>query len=149
VDLPFCDDGEFDPLGDLKILEDLVYNQMPSVGIKQELCEPEEEVHDEESSKHQFKSRKEPRERTLLQIERWSTWKKKPLKCKNDQSSRYMSCIRFFPGKYKSWWSNPFKRFNVILKVSFNFICNFLNVFVDRVELNGLDRVQIKEKPPN
>jgi len=103
VDLPVCEEVEFDPLGDLKILEDLLFNQMPSVVMNQEPSEHEEEVHDEESSKPREKARKEPRERTRLQIGGWSTRMKKPLKCKHDQSSCYMPCIRFFPGKYKCW----------------------------------------------
>jgi len=74
------------------------------------------------------KTRKEPMDHTLLQVRRWSSKKKKPLKFKNDQSSRYMPCIRFFPGKYKCWGSDPFKGFKLIFKASFNFTCNCLNV---------------------
>ncbi|KAJ0907653.1 hypothetical protein HanRHA438_Chr07g0301621 [Helianthus annuus] len=69
--------------------------------------------------------------------------KKKPLQFTHDQSSRYMSCIRFLPGKYKFWWSDPFK----IFKIFYNSTNIFLNIFEYRVELNGLDMVQIKEKP--
>ena len=147
-DMPPPNEEGFDPLGDLKLLEDLLYNQMPSVGINQE---PEEEIDDKSSqpTKPREKARKEPKDRISLKVRRWSTVNKKPFNCKHDQSSRYMPCIRFFPGKYKCWWSDPFKGFKLILKASLNFTANFLNVFVDRVELNGLDRVQIKEKPPD
>ncbi|MFS7912408.1 hypothetical protein Hanom_Chr02g00129621 [Helianthus anomalus] len=43
------------------------------------------------------------------------------------------------------WWSDPFK----IFEIFYDSTNKFLNIFEDRVELNGLDRVQIKEKPPD
>jgi len=147
VDLPLCDDGEFDPLGDLRILEDLIYNQTPSVGIDREPSGPGEEVNDVESSKPREKARKEPANRNLMQVRRWST--RKSLKFKHDHSSRYMSCIRFMPGKFKYWWSDPFRVFNLLFNIVFNSTFNFVCIYVNRVELNGLDRVQIKEKPPD
>ncbi|KAJ0910817.1 hypothetical protein HanRHA438_Chr06g0256451 [Helianthus annuus] len=52
---------------------------------------------------------------------------------------------RLLPGKFKFLCSNPLK----ILKSFYNFTIKFLNVYEKRVELNGLDRVQIKEKPPD
>ena len=43
MDFTMTDEGEFDPVGDLKLLEDLLYNE-PSVGIKKEPCEESHEV---------------------------------------------------------------------------------------------------------
>jgi len=98
VDLPVMDEGEFDPLGDLKILEDLVYNQMPSVGMDIEPSGPEGEVDNEssQSTKPRDKAKKEPRERTQLQIGRWVTRMKKPLKCKHDRTNAGgLTCSQF------------------------------------------------------
>ncbi|KAJ0548130.1 hypothetical protein HanIR_Chr08g0380091 [Helianthus annuus] len=52
---------------------------------------------------------------------------------------------RLLPGKFKFLCSNPVK----YLKIFYNSTTKILNVYEDRVELNGLDRVQIKEKPPD
>jgi len=71
------------------------------------------------------------------------------LKVKQDQSFRYMPWIRFFPRKFKCWWSDLFRALESIGQIFLSPTCKFLSVYLDRVELNGLDRVQIKEKPPD
>ncbi|KAK1406551.1 hypothetical protein QVD17_41972 [Tagetes erecta] len=73
----------------------------------------------------------------------------KKLEVKHDWSSSYMTRIRFFPGKFKCWWSDSFRALQSIVQIVLNVTCKFLSVYLDRVELNGLDRVQIKEKPPD
>ena len=97
------------------------------------------------SAKPREKARREKRQdRNWKGIEGLHTLEgKEPLK--HDQSSRYMPRIRFLPGKFKFWWSDPFK----IFKIFYYATIKFLTIFEDRVELNGLDRVQIKEKPPD
>ncbi|KAJ0466346.1 hypothetical protein HanIR_Chr14g0671051 [Helianthus annuus] len=101
----------------------------------------------EKSEKPREKAKKRKRkDLNRKRIEGWGEMeKKKPLQFTHDQSSRYMSCIRFLPGKYKFWWSDSFENF----KIFFNSTIKFLTIFEDRMELNGLDRVQIKEKPPD
>ncbi|KAF5809919.1 hypothetical protein HanRHA438_Chr04g0173111 [Helianthus annuus] len=101
----------------------------------------------EKSEKPREKAKKRKRkDLNRKRIEGWGEMeKKKPLQFTHDQSSRYMSCIRFLPGKYKFWWSDPFENF----KIFYNSTIKFLTIFEDRMELNGLDRVQVKEKPPD
>ncbi|KAJ0910489.1 hypothetical protein HanRHA438_Chr06g0252851 [Helianthus annuus] len=82
----------------------------------------------------------------LLRIRGWYRRKKEePLKFAQHHPSHYMPRIRFGPGKFKYWWPDPFgnvKRFiNSTLKILIN--------NKERVELNGLDMVQVKEKPPD
>ncbi|KAF5782985.1 hypothetical protein HanXRQr2_Chr11g0502631 [Helianthus annuus] len=157
--------GEFDPLGDLANLEALLEGKLekiseptPHVEIK---CgdlpkEVEGMVEDEEhhswpvvlitnatkKSKPREKAKKRKRkDGKKKRIEGW--YKKEPLA--HDQYSLYMSRIWFLPGKYKFWWSDPLR----IFKIFYYSTSKFLTIFEDRVEINGLDRVQIKEKPPD
>ncbi|KAJ0611185.1 hypothetical protein HanHA300_Chr01g0012361 [Helianthus annuus] len=50
--------------------------------------------------------------------------KEKPLNFKHDQSSHYMPRIRFLPGKFKFWWSDPFQ----IFKIFYNSTNIFLKI---------------------
>ena len=111
-------------------------------------------------SKPREKTRiKAPGNWSELRVGSWCKRKKEPLK--HDQSSRYMPRIRFMPGKFKFWWSDPFKNFKLFhngfkfklfyqhFKSVYNSTAKFLTIYEDREELNGLDRVQVKEKPPD
>ncbi|KAJ0895829.1 hypothetical protein HanRHA438_Chr08g0327651 [Helianthus annuus] len=89
--------------------------------------------------------KKEPGNRRWFWVGRWAKQKMEQLKCKHDRSYRYMPRIRSIPGKFRYWWSDPFK----IFKIFHYSALKCLTVFEDRVELNGLDRVQVKEKPPD
>ncbi|KAJ0939378.1 hypothetical protein HanRHA438_Chr02g0060441 [Helianthus annuus] len=158
--------GEFDPLGDLANLEALqegkpekISEPTPYVEIKYgdlpkevEGMVEDEEHHSwpvvgvtEDSRPRERARKKEPGNRRWFWVGRWAKQKMEQLKCNHDRSYRYMPRIRFLPGKYKFWWSDPFQNF----KLFYNPAIKFLTIFVDRVELNGLDRVQIKEKPPD
>ena len=88
--------------------------------------------------------RRKRNDRDWLRVRSWySKERKEPMKY--TQSSRYMPHIRFLPGKFKDRWSDPFVNF----KFFSNSIIKFLFFYEDRMELNGLDRVQVKEKPPD
>ncbi|KAJ0441627.1 hypothetical protein HanIR_Chr16g0799911 [Helianthus annuus] len=119
--------GTFDPEGNLAYLEGLLAGN-PMTDIKQEEVVVEEEKH------HSWpvvlianasKSSK-PREKAM-------------------RTTPGIVIQRLLPGKFKFLCSNPVK----YLKIFYNSTTNILNVYEDRVELNGLDRVQIKEKPPD
>ncbi|KAJ0534747.1 hypothetical protein HanIR_Chr09g0423121 [Helianthus annuus] len=99
----------------------------------------------EDSRPRERARKKEPRNRRWFSVRRWAKQKMEQLKCNHDRSYRYMPRIRFLPGKYKFWWSDPLQNF----KLFYYSTIRFLTTFEDRVELNGLDRVQIKEKPPD
>ena len=139
VNLPTLVDEElFDPVGDLSELEALLEGK-PAMVIKKSQ-KVDTMVEDEEhynwpgvlvinetlkSTKPREKARKiKGNDRSRKKVKRWFKERKEPLKFEHDQSFRYMSRIQFMPVK-------------------------FLIVCEDRVELNGLDRVQIKEKPPD
>ncbi|MFS7930060.1 hypothetical protein Hanom_Chr04g00339711 [Helianthus anomalus] len=127
---------------------------IPHYMKKDEALAEEDELTEESSREEEFgeelldltiigKEKKTKRkDRKWKRIE---SWYKKEIKepLKQDQSSRYMPHIRFLPGKFKSWWSDPFKNFKI------NSTIIILIVFEDRVELNGLDRVHVKQKPPD
>ncbi|KAF5814503.1 hypothetical protein HanXRQr2_Chr03g0111821 [Helianthus annuus] len=160
--------GEFDPLGDLENLEALLEGKpekinepTPHVEIKcgdlpkevDQVVEEEEHhswpvvliINETKKSKPREKARKRKiKNRDWLQVKSWyKEERNEPLK--QDHSSHYMPRIRFMPGKFKFWWSDPF----LIFKFFYNSTIKFLIVYEERVELNGLDRVQIKEKPPD
>ncbi|KAJ0433769.1 hypothetical protein HanIR_Chr17g0873941 [Helianthus annuus] len=149
---------EFDPEGDLAYLEALLEGN-PMTDIKQEEEVVEDEEHHSwpvvgvtEDSRPREKAKK--RKTKVLNRKRIKSWyktkKKEPLKFKHDRSSHYKPRIRFLPGMFKFWWSDPFKILKLKFLKSFYYsTIIFLNIFEDRVELNGLDRVQIKEKPPD
>ena len=139
VNLPtLVDDELFDPVGDLSELEALLEGK-PAMVIKKSQ-KVDTVVEDEEhynwpgvlvinetlkSTKPREKVRKiKGNDRSRKMVKRCFKERKEPLKFEHDQSFRYMSRIRFMTVK-------------------------FLIVCEDRVELNGLDRVQIKEKPPD
>ncbi|KAJ0926100.1 hypothetical protein HanRHA438_Chr04g0167181 [Helianthus annuus] len=118
---------EFDPEGDLAYLEALLEGN-PMTDIKKQEVVVEEEDHHSwpvvliANVSENLKPREEALRRTLDIMIRW-----------------------LLPGKFKIWCFNPVKYF----KFFNNSTIIFLNVFEDRVELNRLDRVQIKEKPPD
>ncbi|KAJ0864211.1 hypothetical protein HanPSC8_Chr12g0539271 [Helianthus annuus] len=146
---------EFDPEGDLAYLEVLLEGN-PMTDIKEEEVVVEEEEHHswplvlvlseaEKSTTPQERAKKRKiKDLNRKRIEGWGEMeRKKPFT--HDHSSRYMPRIRFLPGKFKFWWSDPFR----IFKIFYNSTNLFLKIFEVRVELNGLDRVQVKEKPPD
>lgn len=149
-DLPtFIELAEFDPVGELEILEALL--EEPKLGINQD-SRSEVRIDDmkpSKSTKPQEKAReRKPDDPNRLQIRGWYKKKRKvkPLKFVHNHSPCYMSRIRFGPGKFKCWWSDPFKTFKIHFKF---FIENTSRNSKRRKELNGLDRVCIKEKPPD
>ncbi|KAJ0918966.1 hypothetical protein HanRHA438_Chr05g0224021 [Helianthus annuus] len=119
--------GTFDPEGDLAYLEALLEGN-PMTDIKQE----EEVV--EEKEHHSWPV-------VLITNARQSS---KP----REKAMRRTPGIvfqRLLPGKFNFLCSNPLK----FIKSFYNSTVKFLNVYEKRVELNGLDRVQVKEKPPD
>ncbi|XP_076917154.1 uncharacterized protein LOC143577108 [Bidens hawaiensis] len=114
-------------------------------------CRPVDCVlNDDQESKPREKVEDEklPENRSCIYFSRWSTGVKKPLNVKHDQSSRYLQRIRHLPGKFKYRWSDPLLIFNSNL-IFCGSIIDILMFDKFRVELNGLDRVQIKEKLPD
>ncbi|KAF5814747.1 hypothetical protein HanXRQr2_Chr03g0114601 [Helianthus annuus] len=157
--------GEFDPLGDLANLEALLEGKpekisepTPHVEIKcgdlpkeVERMVEDEEHHSwpvvevtEDSRPRERARKKELGNQRWFWVGRWAKQKMEQLKCKHDCSYHYMPRIRSIPGKLKYWWSDLFK----IFKIFHYSALKCLTVFEDRVELNELDRVQVKEKPP-
>ncbi|KAJ0744013.1 hypothetical protein HanPI659440_Chr10g0382541 [Helianthus annuus] len=80
----------------------------------------------------------------VVRVRRWYK-KEEPLKFAQHHSPHYMPRIKFGPGKFKYCWVDPFS----FSKLFFNFTNDFLLKTGKRVELNGLDRGWIKEKPPD
>ncbi|KAJ0936375.1 hypothetical protein HanRHA438_Chr03g0130321 [Helianthus annuus] len=119
--------GTFDPEGDLAYLEALLAGN-PMTDIKQEEVVVEEEEHHSWPVVLIANARKsyKPREKAM-------------------RRTPGIVIQRLLPGKFKFLCSNPVK----YLKIFYNSTTKILNVYEDRVELNGLDRVQIKEKPPD
>ncbi|KAJ0555263.1 hypothetical protein HanIR_Chr07g0300061 [Helianthus annuus] len=119
--------GTFDPEGDLAYLEALLAGN-PMTDIKTEEVVVEEEEHHSWPVVLIANARKssKPREKAM-------------------RRTPGIVFQRLLPGKFKFWYFKPVK----YLKFFNNSTIIFLNVFEDRVELNGLDRVQIKEKPPD
>ncbi|XP_076940981.1 uncharacterized protein LOC143610366 [Bidens hawaiensis] len=107
-------------------------------------------LNDDQESKYLDKVEDDrlPENRSCVYFRRWFTGVKKPLKVKHDQSSRYLQRIRLLPGKFKYRWSNSLLILNSNL-IFFGSTIDILLFGKFRVELNGLDRVQIKEKPPD
>lgn len=150
VDMPtFIELAEFDPVGELELLEALL--EEPKLEINQDsMSEVKvDDIKPPKSTKPQEKARKRmPKNPNRLQI--LGRYKKKrkvePLKFGHNHSPCYMPHIRFGPGKFKCWWHDPFEKFRIYFKffIENNFINN-----KKRKELNGLDRVCIKEKPPD
>ncbi|KAJ0495056.1 hypothetical protein HanIR_Chr12g0604601 [Helianthus annuus] len=143
---------EFDPEGDLAYLEVLLEGS-PMTEIKEEEVVVEEEEHHSwpvveviKDSRPREKAKKRRKKKVLnrKRIEGWGEMERKE-PFTRDHSSRYMPRIRFLPGMFKFWWSDPFQNF----KILYNSTNLFLKFFEVRVELNGLDRVQVKEKPPD
>ncbi|KAL8232084.1 hypothetical protein R6Q57_001862 [Mikania cordata] len=162
--LPFFEESrEFDPVGELEVLEALLAEKS-TIGIQQspeileELVEeekhhsqPEGKIKDETPLKST-----EPREKATkrkemdpnqLKVLGWYQKKRrtKTVKFVNNHSPHYLPRIRFGPGKFKYWRPDPFESF----KMYFNSINKIFLSNKERVELNGLDRVCIKEKPPD
>ncbi|KAJ0463674.1 hypothetical protein HanHA300_Chr14g0518351 [Helianthus annuus] len=146
---------EFDPQGDLAYLEVLLEGN-PMTDIKEEEVVVEEEEHhswplvlvlseaEKSTTPRERAKKRKIKDLNRKRIEGWGEMeRKKPFT--NDRSSHYMSRIRSLPGMFKFWWSDPFENF----KIFYYSTIIFLNIFEYQVELNGLDRVQIKEKPPD
>ncbi|KAJ0438276.1 hypothetical protein HanHA300_Chr16g0612101 [Helianthus annuus] len=119
--------GTFDPEGDLAYLEALLAGN-PVTDIKKEEVVVEEEEHHSwpvvliANASKNLKPREEAMRRTPGIVIRW-----------------------LLPGKFKFWCFNPVK----YSKFFYNSTTKFLNVYEERVEVNGLDMVQVKEKPPD
>ncbi|KAJ0522594.1 putative transcription factor interactor and regulator CCHC(Zn) family [Helianthus annuus] len=158
VGLPTLVEVEFDPVGDLACLEKLLEGE-PAMEIKQipnegEIVAEEFDSRPVEKLEDGLPPRSRTRERArksldqhLLRIRGWYQKKKKKelLKFAQHHPSHYMPRIRFGPGKFKYCWPDPFKNVN-------RFIISTLKILIynkERVELNGLDRGWIKEKPPD
>ncbi|KAJ0852121.1 hypothetical protein HanRHA438_Chr14g0634571 [Helianthus annuus] len=132
---------------------------MKDIKQEEEVVEEEEHhswpmvlvIHETEKSEKPREKAKERKKKDLNQkrIEGWGEMERKE-SFTHDRSSHYMPRIRFLPGMFKFWWSDPFKILKLKFLKSFYYsTIIFLNIFEDWVELNGLDRVQIKEKPPD
>ncbi|KAJ0940168.1 hypothetical protein HanRHA438_Chr02g0080351 [Helianthus annuus] len=119
--------GTFDLEGDLAYLEALLARNPMTDNKKEEVVVEEEEHHSWPvvlitNASKRSKPREKAMRRTPGIVFQW-----------------------LMPGKFKFWCSNPLK----ILKSFYNSTAKFLTIYEDRVELNGLDRVQLKEKPPD
>ncbi|KAJ0468200.1 putative transcription factor interactor and regulator CCHC(Zn) family [Helianthus annuus] len=158
VGLPTLEDEEFDPVGDLAYLDTLLV-ETSTMEIKYIPNKKEVKVAEEFDSRPMEKlevgsptylKSREKAQKCLDQhssrIQRWCKQKQREkLKCKDNHLPHYMHRIRFGPGKFKFRWSDPLR----IFKIVYYSTKKNLNVYEDRVELNGLDRGWIKEKPPD
>ena len=139
VDLPIPEEEkEFDPVGDLAYLEKLLAGE-PTVVI-------ENAPNQDEKMKEEVDSRPvEEVDVGLILQARKREKARKNVPGNQDRSPHYMLSIRFGPGKFKYRWSDLFQ-FCIMF---YNSPEPFLTVYKNRVELNGLDRGWIKEKPPD
>ncbi|KAJ0438335.1 hypothetical protein HanHA300_Chr16g0612781 [Helianthus annuus] len=160
VGLPTLEEGEFDPVGDLAYLETLL-KEKPTLEIKQIPNVEEEKVAEELDSwlveklavglphtptKSREKVQRNCLDQQIVRVRRWYEKKEsEKLKCRDNHLPRYMYRIRFDPGKFKFRWVDLFER----LKIFSSFIVSFLINNDEQLELNGLDRGWIKEKPPD
>ena len=90
------------------------------------------------------KAKRKRLDQPILRVHRWFKQKKK-LEYINNHPPHYISGIRFGPGKYKFWLSDPFE----CHKTFSGFIIGFLINNDEQLKFNGLDRGWIKEKPPD
>ncbi|XP_076944901.1 uncharacterized protein LOC143615730 [Bidens hawaiensis] len=166
VGLPVYEEHEeFDPVGDLIHLETLIMGK-PTMEIKTSPEEEKEEevaTEDEKSlelvespnhmkvsmsveeldsgtppkSTKPQKRKRKCLDQHVLRVQKWYIKSyRTTLKCKSNHFPHYMPRIRFGPGKFKYWWSDPFECFKLLLC----FTMCYLFKYVGRVELNGLDR---------
>ncbi|KAJ0605320.1 hypothetical protein HanRHA438_Chr02g0085391 [Helianthus annuus] len=158
VGLPTLEDEEFDPVGDLAYLETLLEKEptneikyTPNIEKKVAAEFDNRPVEDLDVGLPHIPTRTREKARKNLdrhsaRIQRWFKQKQmEKLKCRDNHLPHYISRIRIDPGKFKYWWSDPFK----IFKIFYYSTSKLLIIFEDRVELNGLDRGWIKEKPPD
>ncbi|MFS7947109.1 hypothetical protein Hanom_Chr06g00544231 [Helianthus anomalus] len=159
VGLPNLEDKDFDPVSDLAYLETLLV-ETPTMEIKY-APNVEEEIVAEEFDRRPMEKLEDgppPRSRTwerarknldqhLPRIQGWYRRKKKekPLKFAQHHPFHYMPRIRFGPCKFKYWWPDPFRNVKRFMNSTLKILINNK----ERVELNGLDRGWIKEKPPD
>ncbi|XP_076956665.1 uncharacterized protein LOC143631936 [Bidens hawaiensis] len=152
--LEYDEGGTLDVDGDVAffealLVEDIVYED--AVLEEEHHCRPLDCVlnADQESKpKDKAEDDRLPENQSCVYFRRWSTGVKRPLHVKHDQSSRYLQRIRLLPGEFKYRWSDSLLIFNSNLIVCGSII-DILLFDKYRVELNGLDRVQVKEKPPD
>ena len=150
------DDGEFDPLGDLKLLEDLLYNE-PSVGIEEKLSEKSHEVvvdlvfsplHlDCEKSKH------EPYSIFIRDVSRFKKLAKRVRR--RESGLKDYSLIKSlnspphftesFQGEFANWWFE----LNSNFQDHMSFAVGFFPTNCKRRVLRSTDGKRIKEKPPD
>ena len=157
VGLPVLEEEEeFDPVGDLAYLEKLLEGK-PTMEIKNS-PNKDEQTNEEFDSRPveeldvaltlkprtREKARRKRLDQPILRVQRWFNQKKK-LKYRDNHPPHYISHIVFGPGKYKFWFSDPFK----CHKTFSGFIISFLINNDEQLNLNGLDRGWIKEKPPD
>lgn len=139
VDLPIPEEEkEFDPVGDLVYLEKLLAGK-PTVVIenapnRDEKVEEEVDSWPVEEVDVGLKIQQRKREKARKKVPGYQ-----------DRSPHYMLRIRFGPGIYKFWLSDLFK----LHKTFSGFIIGFIINNDEQINYNGLDRVQIKEKPPD
>ncbi|KAJ0441036.1 hypothetical protein HanIR_Chr16g0793221 [Helianthus annuus] len=126
---------EFDPEGDLAYLEVLLEGN-PMTDIKEEEVVVEEEEHhswplvlvlseaEKSTTPRERAKKRKIKDLNRKRIEGWGEMeRKKPFT--NDRSSHYMPRIRFLPGMFKFWWSDPFENF----KIFYYSTIIFLNIF--------------------
>ncbi|MFS7911688.1 hypothetical protein Hanom_Chr02g00121021 [Helianthus anomalus] len=75
---------------------------------------------------------------------RWSAKSKRKEPLKRDQSSCYMSRIRFMPGKFKFWWFHSFHSFQMF-KIFYNSVVKYLFVYKDQSKRNLLIKFKCGE----
>ncbi|XP_076906807.1 uncharacterized protein LOC143563055 [Bidens hawaiensis] len=152
--LEYDEGGTLDVDGDVAFFEALLVEDSVDEDVvleEEHYCRPVDCVlnaYRELKPREKVEDDKLPENRSCAYFMRWSTGVKKPLNVKHDQSSRYLQRIRLLPGKFKYRWSDPLLIFNSNL-IFCGSIIDILMFDKYRVELNGLDRVQIKEKPPD
>ncbi|XP_076936572.1 uncharacterized protein LOC143603744 [Bidens hawaiensis] len=156
MDFAITDEGEFDPLGDLKLLEDLIYNE-PSLGIKKELCKESHEIVSDlvlptphldcEKPKH------EPYSISIRDVLRFKSLAKgtrRRISGRRNRSvmKRLTSSFHFiepFLGEFKSWWAE----FNSYGRAHETCAIGFFPTNCKRRVLRSIDGKMIKEKPPD
>ena len=149
------DEGEFDPVGDLKLLEDLLYNE-PSVGIKKEPCEESHEVvgdsvfpplhFDCEKPKH------EPYSISIRDVSRFTKLVKriKRISRLRDHGVKKSSSLPFhfkesLLGESTSWWA----KFPLYVWAYESGAIGFFPTDCKRRVLRSIDGKRIMEKPPD
>ncbi|XP_076903934.1 uncharacterized protein LOC143559147 [Bidens hawaiensis] len=153
MDFTMINEGEFDPLGDLKLLEDLLYNE-PSAGIKNEPCEESHEVVGESVSPPlHFECEKpnhEPYSISIREVSRFRRLAKRIRRISKlrDHGVQKSSSLPFhfkesFLGESTSWWA----KFTLYVWAHESCVVGFFPTDCKRKVLRSIDGKRIKEKP--